>query len=80
MWECEVCGGEVQETGGLGNRLHGRCRQCGMDTSIDISSRSQYTVEEQAQIDELLEGAIEAEEIYSIDELEEYSEQQRRAT
>ena len=56
MWECEMCGGEVIEMGGLGNRLHGRCRQCGMDSSIDVTGNSQYTADEQEQIDELVES------------------------
>ncbi len=43
------------------------------------SSVNQYTPEEQAQIDELLRGAIKAEELYGADELERYAEEQRRA-
>lgn len=77
MWECEICGGEVHEMGGLGNLLHGRCRQCGMESSIDMTGKNQYTLEEEAQIKVLLEGAIEAEEVFEIEELEEFAAQER---
>lgn len=28
-WICPVCGGNVEAMGKLGNREHGRCRNCG---------------------------------------------------
>ena len=32
-WVCEMCAGEVVPMGCLGRLGHGRCRQCGMETS-----------------------------------------------
>lgn len=32
-WECPLCGGPVESLGMLGNRQHGRCRNCGIDQS-----------------------------------------------
>lgn len=77
MWECETCGGEVHEMGGLGNKLWGRCRQCGAQSCVDLSDKNQYTDEEQRQIDDLIQGAAEAEDFFTLDELEEYADEQR---
>lgn len=35
--ECEVCSGQAEPIGALGNRLHYRCRACGADQSKEIS-------------------------------------------
>jgi len=45
--ECPMCGGEGTELGGLGFRMHYRCRDCGMDYSVD--TRSKLTVPEKHQ-------------------------------
>lgn len=34
---CKICGGELNELGTLGNRLHLRCRNCGADCSVENS-------------------------------------------
>jgi len=33
---CELCGGELQQLGRLGNLLHFRCRYCGILCSVRI--------------------------------------------
>jgi hypothetical protein len=33
---CELCHGEVILLGVLGNRCHGRCRDCGLDQSFVV--------------------------------------------
>lgn len=33
FWGCLVCDGVVMSWGCLGNREHGRCRNCGMEHS-----------------------------------------------
>ncbi len=33
-WPCSACGGVVLPLGRLGDRLHGRCRACGLETSL----------------------------------------------
>lgn len=35
--ECQVCGGEVGLMGMLGNRAHLLCRQCGTQSSTELS-------------------------------------------
>jgi len=49
MAKCTACEGDLQPAGFLGNRVHFRCRQCGMDhmTSVDHM--------EDAEIEEMLE-------------------------
>lgn len=32
-WSCQVCGSVVEPMGQLGDRLHGRCRGCGLEHS-----------------------------------------------
>jgi len=40
--ECPMCGGEGSELGSLGWRLHFRCRDCGMDYSVDTLARASF--------------------------------------
>ena len=34
---CPLCDGPLMFLGQLGNRVHARCRNCGMDTSWEIA-------------------------------------------
>lgn len=34
---CPMCGGDAEHLGGLGNRSHHRCRNCGVGFSVDAS-------------------------------------------
>lgn len=45
--ECPICGGDGTELGSLGWRLHFRCRDCGMDYSVD--TRPELTVPQKHQ-------------------------------
>ena len=36
MNECIMCGGPVLMMGVLGDRQHGRCRNCGVDQSVEV--------------------------------------------
>lgn len=40
--ECEMCGGEMQPLGNLGNLMHYRCRQCGWEDSDNIEDNDDY--------------------------------------
>ena len=35
METCGACGGELMELGKLGNRVHARCRNCGLESSME---------------------------------------------
>ena len=35
---CSACGGELVALGALGNRAHFRCRACGLDSSVEVTS------------------------------------------
>ena len=35
---CCICGGPLVPLGTLGNRQHARCRNCGMDQSVEVVS------------------------------------------
>ncbi len=37
MFKCSICTGHCEAMGKLGNRLHLRCRYCGMQSSIEVS-------------------------------------------
>lgn len=37
--DCAMCGGPLQPLGQLGNRLHLRCRNCGIDCSRAVAIR-----------------------------------------
>lgn len=43
-WVCPSCGGPVVEMGTLGNRQHGRCRNCGIDVSRDLGESHQLPI------------------------------------
>lgn len=44
--ECPACGGQVPtELGALGRLLHLRCRDCGMDCSVDMKPRSDAEID-----------------------------------
>ncbi len=36
---CKACGGQLVKLGGLGNLMHYRCRDCGMDSSRKVAVR-----------------------------------------
>jgi hypothetical protein len=39
-WVCPVCSGPVVPMGVLGNRQHGRCRNCGTNVNRKVESGS----------------------------------------
>jgi hypothetical protein len=60
MWECKVCQGNVESMGILGNLAHGRCRQCGLDQSLDVRKNEWLLppAEEEEEKDELGTGPV----------------------
>ena len=38
--ECQVCGGELMELGGLGSLIWYRCRNCGMECSKKVEVKA----------------------------------------
>lgn len=77
MWECKACNGMVENQGALGNVYHGRCRNCGLTQHVEIASLSEYTPEEQEQVDQLIKDAADAEDLYGADECESFAARQR---
>lgn len=76
MWEC-ACGGMVTPYTTLGTRSKGRCKKCGAESTHNSSIPSEYTTEEQQRVDELIQNAVDAEELYGADECEAFAERQR---
>lgn len=37
LTDCLACGGQLEPLGSLGNRRHYRCRNCGLDTSVETT-------------------------------------------
>lgn len=59
-WDCDLCGGTVIPQGKLGSRVHGRCRNCGMNSSYSlaevqekiVAKASKLTTEELSDLQE----------------------------
>lgn len=39
-WPCDMCDGEVFPIGKMGSRVHGRCRNCGMNSSHSMANKA----------------------------------------
>jgi hypothetical protein len=52
MDECNLCGGQVAVLGALGRRVHGRCVQCGMDQSFELTDEELERMNEESDEDE----------------------------
>jgi hypothetical protein len=44
LHHCSLCGGDLVWMGNLGNRMHFRCRNCGIDSSSEVTP-----IDEEAQ-------------------------------
>lgn len=49
--KCECCGGELVELGRLGNVAHYRCRQCGIECSVDMGATPAEIEQAEAAVD-----------------------------
>ncbi len=47
---CTLCGGEMMLLGALGNRVHSKCRACGMERSVEPHAVVQETPHAHRQV------------------------------
>lgn len=66
---CEICGGELEYIGTLGRLAHYRCRDCGLNSEVELKEMPADKIAE-----DLIESSARADELFDLDELEEFAE------